>query len=80
MRIAVIGAGNSGLATAAYFKKYGYFVTLWNRTEKNIANLKQSRRIKVLGIWDTTFIVDIVTSDIKEAIQGVDLILVTTPI
>ena len=79
MRIAVIGAGNSGLATAAYFKKYGYFVTLWNRTEKNIANLKQSRRIKVLGIWDTTFIVDIVTSDIKEAIQGVDLILVTTP-
>ena len=79
MRITVIGAGNSGLATAAYFKKYGYFVTLWNRTETNIANLKQSRKIKVSGIWNTTFIVDIVTSDIKEAILGTDLILVTTP-
>ena len=45
--IAVIGAGNSGLAMAAHLSLHGYPVKLWNRSLEPIYLLSESKLIKV---------------------------------
>ena len=79
MNITVIGAGNTGLAMAAHAAAEGHHVTLWNRNKQNISKLMDSRTIYSNGEVDGQFKLDLVTSDIKEALKDPDLILITTP-
>src|SRR5690625_402875 len=79
MNITVIGAGNTGLAMAAHAAAEGHHVTLWNRNKQNISKLMDSRTIYSNGEVDGQFKLDLVTSDIKEALKNPDLILITTP-
>lgn len=79
MKVTVIGAGNSGLAMAAHLSYSGNEVRLWNRTPKTIDKIKKTKTINLHGIIEDNVTVNIVTSDIKEAINESELILVTTP-
>ncbi len=50
MNITVVGAGNSGLATAAHLSKEGgHSVTLWNRSKETIELLMKSKEIHCEG-------------------------------
>ncbi|MGI6381616.1 MAG: NAD/NADP octopine/nopaline dehydrogenase family protein [Tissierellaceae bacterium] len=79
MKITVIGAGNSGLAMAAHLAMEGYSVRLWNRSQSTIDKLIKTKTIHVEGIINGQAKLDLVTTDMKEALKDSDLILVTTP-
>ena len=79
MRVAVIGAGNSGLAMSAHLVFAGNRINLWNRSEKTIQELKETKRIKSAGVLVGEFELDVVTADMEEALKDVKVILVTTP-
>lgn len=76
---AVIGAGNGGLAMAGHLAYKGYPVNLYNRTEEKIKDLMEDPVITLSGAVEGEGKLKQVTSDIKEAISGVDIIMVTTP-
>ncbi len=77
--ITVIGAGNSGLATSGYLSMNGFSVRLWNRSHKTIKKLIKTKTIKVGGVSQGEARLDVVTTDINQAIENTDLIMVTTP-
>ncbi len=79
MKITVLGAGNSGLATAAHLSKDGHKVTLWNRSQETIERLRTTRRILSEGVIEGVYSVEHVTDDLGEAVADPDLILITTP-
>lgn len=79
VKITVIGAGNSGLAMACHLSIEGYKVTLWNRTKKNIKKIKNTNKIKISGIYNEEVNIYKVTSDLEEAIDESEVIMITTP-
>jgi len=79
MNVTIIGAGNTGLAMAVHAAKYGENVTLWNRSESTISNLKDSRVLHSDGVIEGDYEIDLVTTDMKEALKDPDAILITTP-
>lgn len=79
MKVTVIGAGNSGLAMAAHLTLSGNKVTLWNRTAKNIEELLKKPVIHCKGIVEGDAQLFRVTTDLKEALFGTEMVFVTTP-
>lgn len=79
MNVTVIGAGNSGLATAAHLSAHGHAVTLWNRTAANIEALSQSLTVFAHGVLEGAFPLKRVTADLKEALADAEAVLITTP-
>jgi opine dehydrogenase len=77
--IAILGAGNSGLAMAAHLALEGYPVRLWSRKPQWIEPLLISPRIKVTGVIKGETTLALVSSDIGEIVNGVSTILITTP-
>ncbi|MGB9812070.1 MAG: NAD/NADP octopine/nopaline dehydrogenase family protein [Thermovenabulum sp.] len=76
---AVIGAGNGGLAMAGYLGLMGYNVNLYNRSYDKLIDLVKNPVIHLSGTYEGEGRLCKVTNDIKEAIDGVDVIMVTTP-
>ena len=79
MKICVIGAGNSGLAMSAHLSLCGEDVALWNRSESTVSALRRTREIRMHGVHEGTVRIGDVTTDIREALEGSELVLVTTP-
>lgn len=79
MNITVLGAGNTGLAMAAHAVEQGNQVTLWNRFEEEIIDLLQTNTIHTTGEVEGSFQLDLVTTDMKDALRDPELILITTP-
>jgi opine dehydrogenase len=80
-RYAVIGAGHGGKAMAADLAARGFSVNLYNRTPEHITEIVLRREIE-LECEDGTVHdcrLDVVTSDISEALDGVDVIMVVLP-
>ena len=77
--IAILGAGNSGLAMAAHLAMEGYPVHLWNRWTDMIEPLLHHPFINVEGVINGKARLALVSSDIKEVVEGVSTVLVTTP-
>ena len=77
--IAILGAGNSGLAMAAHLAMEGYPVHLWNRWTDAIGPLFHHPFIKVSGVINGEARLALVSSDIREVVEGVSTVLVTTP-
>lgn len=75
----IIGAGNGGLAMAGYLSLIGYDVNLYNRTLENIKPLIDKPRIGLTGEVEGYGELNIVTDNIKDAISGTDIIMVTVP-
>ncbi len=79
MLIAIIGAGNSGLAMAAHLAARGHSVRLWNRSAATIEILLETHTAHLSGALEETARLDLVTTDLREALDGVLLVMVTTP-
>jgi prephenate dehydrogenase len=67
MRIAIIGAGKMGVWFAKFFNSKGYSVTLADRKNERIANLKEELQVRT-------------TTDFKEAVTGADQVLICVSI
>lgn len=79
MKITVMGAGNSGLAMAAYLSYFGHEISLWNRSLNTIQNLITNKIINMHGIIEACVDIKKITIDICEALENSELILITTP-
>jgi opine dehydrogenase len=77
--IAVLGAGNSGLAMAGHLALSGHEVRLWNRTAASIEQLKYTGIVRCTGAVTGEAALQVVTNDLGEALDGVYLVLITTP-
>lgn len=79
-RLAVIGAGNGGKGAAADLTLQGKRVRLFDFPEfaENLADLKENRTITATGAVNGTAVVEAVTTDLGEAMEGVDTVMVCT--
>src|SRR5512136_1810713 len=78
----VIGAGHGGKAMAAHLALMGFPVTLYNRTADNVAVIKARGGIELesyeggpRGFGQLA----LVTSDMRAALDGTDVVMVVTP-
>ncbi|NLZ66935.1 MAG: NAD(P)-binding domain-containing protein [Clostridiaceae bacterium] len=79
MNITIIGAGNSGLAMAAYLSLSGHTIALWNRSRKTIEQLIKTKTIHCHGIVQGDATLALVTTNLEEALADADLAIITTP-
>ncbi|MDI6600284.1 MAG: NAD/NADP octopine/nopaline dehydrogenase family protein [Thermoanaerobacteraceae bacterium] len=78
MKFAVIGAGNGGQAMAAHLSIMGFDVILYNRSPEKIEKIRQKGGITLEGEVEG-FGTPNLTTSIKEAVSGADIIMVTVP-
>lgn len=78
-KIAVIGAGNSGLAMAAYLLYNNFNISLWNRSFQTIEKIQKTGKIHCEGVISGSFSPSLITTDISKALEDKDLVLITTP-
>jgi opine dehydrogenase len=82
MEIAVIGAGNGGKASAADLTLAGHQVNLFEFEifKENIRDIQEKKGIELTGVGRNGFAkIKKVTTNIKEALENVDLILIVLP-
>jgi opine dehydrogenase len=77
--IAVLGAGHGGLAMAGHLAFMGYEVRLFNRGEERLWGVRSSGGIEITGEINGFGSIRIVTTEIKEAIEGANFIMVVVP-
>src|SRR3972149_1635765 len=78
-RAAFVGAGHGGLAMAGHLAAMGFPVNLWNRTATRVEHIKLRGAIELEGVITGEGRVELATADIKEAVEGVDVIMVAIP-
>ncbi len=78
-RFAVLGAGHGGLAMAAYLAIKGYSVNLYNKTAERIEAVKARGGVELEGDVRGFGALNLVTTDIKAALKGVDVAMVVVP-
>ncbi|MGQ9698747.1 MAG: NAD/NADP octopine/nopaline dehydrogenase family protein [Armatimonadota bacterium] len=83
-RFAVLGAGHGGTAMAAHLAIRGFAVSLYNRSDERIAPIRAQGGIQLFGPGlheeEQGFArIDCVTTDIREALDGAELVMVVTP-
>lgn len=78
MKITVIGAGNGGQAIAGYLAIQGYKTALHDIDTNKIEAIKRFGGVKLTGCINGFGKIDCVTSNIQEAIDGADIVMVTT--
>lgn len=81
--VAILGAGASGHAIAGFLGLARYQVTMWNRNDPTEVStwldpIKDRKAIQVHGILEGEAPIQLVTTDIAEAISAADVILVNT--
>lgn len=77
--VSVIGAGSWGIALAVVLESNGHQVTIWSAIEDEIQMLKDRREhvTKLPGVKLSERIC--LTTDLKEAIDGKDLVVLAVP-
>lgn len=79
-KVAVIGAGNGGMAISAYLSLSGASVNLCDLFPEYTAGIAKEGGIKLVGVDKNGFAkMNLITNNIPEAIKGVPLIMVVTP-
>ena len=78
LKFAVIGAGSGGQGMAAKLAIDGYSVKLYDIDDEKIRKLKEIGEIKLSGKIVGIGRPDVITTDIREAVEGVDVIMVIT--
>ncbi len=78
MKIAIIGAGNGGQTFAGYLSMAGYETSLYDIDIGKMDALKKIGGIKLEGRLQGYGIIDCITTDIAEAVNGAEIIMVTT--
>ena len=77
--IAVIGAGNGGLAVAAWTGVHGWQVRIHDIDAATVEGLRAAGVVEVAGVISGTAPLECVTGDVSEAIAGADLVVVVVP-
>jgi opine dehydrogenase len=82
VKFTVVGAGNGGKAMAAHLALKGFKVTLYNRTEERVRQIRELGGIQLESYEGGPHgfgALANVTSDMEEAISGADMIMVVVP-
>ena len=80
LKIAVLGAGNSGMAMAGHLILKGFSVNLWSFFDFETAPVIQNGGIKMEGeVASGLAKPEMVTNSIDNAVKDVDLIMINTP-
>ena len=81
MELAVLGGGNGSLAAALDLTEQGHNVRLWRRDPETVAAMQARDRTITLKDFKGTrpVQINVITSDLGEAIKGVPLIVCPTP-
>lgn len=77
--IAVLGAGNGGLAMAGHLSLMGFEVRIFNRSEERIWGIKSTGGIDVVGEIEGHANISVATTSFEEAIEGAELLMVVVP-
>lgn len=77
--IAVLGAGHGGCAAAADLGARGFSVRLHARREESLTPIRKQVGIRAKGVQDGLFPVKLLTTDVAEAVDGADLIMLAVP-
>ena len=77
-KIAVIGAGNGGQAIAGHLSLMGHTIRLYARDISKLARIVERGGIQLTGEVNGFGLVKTITSNLKEAIQDADVIMVCT--
>ncbi len=80
-KVAILGAGNGGCASAVDFTLRGFDVALYNRTLGRIEEIiKQNNCLKYEGVWgEGGCKLPIVSTNIEEILEDADLIMLNVP-
>jgi opine dehydrogenase len=78
-KFAVIGAGHGGLAMAGHLSLMGFEVNLFNRSKERLWGVLSTGGIEVEGEVEGFGKINLASDDIKEVIEGVDIIMVVLP-
>jgi opine dehydrogenase len=81
-RISIMGAGNGGVATAAHLALRGLPATLFDlpQFEGVLAPIRQAGALRLSGVLgEATVPLSRVTTDVREAVEGADVIVVAVP-
>jgi opine dehydrogenase len=77
--IAIMGAGHGGLAAAADLGARGYRVHLHARRDETLAPIREAGGVTAQGVQDGLFPVALLTTDVAEAVDGADLVMLVVP-
>lgn len=78
-KFCVVGAGHGGLAMAGHLALMGFEVNLWNRSKARIEAIIHRGRIQVDGVIKDTAEISLATTNMREAVSDVDVIMVVIP-
>lgn len=79
MKVAIVGAGNGGQATAAHLSSRGHVVRLYDNDPESLGPLVQRPVIEAIGALRAVAHLDTATLDLGEALDGASVVLVTVP-
>jgi opine dehydrogenase len=77
--VAILGAGHGGCAAAADLGRRGYAVRLHARNAERLAPLRAQGGIEARGIVQGLVPIDLMTTDVAQAVDGADLIMLVVP-
>ncbi|MCC6777108.1 MAG: NAD/NADP octopine/nopaline dehydrogenase family protein [Hyphomicrobiales bacterium] len=77
--VAVLGAGHGGCAAAADLGRRGYSVRLHARKDERLAPLRALGGIEARGIHQGLVPIELMTTEVAEAVSGADLIMLVVP-
>ena len=78
-QVAVLGAGHGGCAAAADLTRRGFDVRLHARRDERLQPLREAGGIIARGVQDGLTPVGLMTTDVAEAVDGADLIMLVVP-
>ena len=79
LRFCVVGAGHGGMGMAGHLAVMGYPVTLYNRSENHLSGVKWHGGITVEGEVAGFGPIPLATSNMAEALESADVVMVVTP-
>lgn len=80
MKVLVIGAGAGGMSAVAELAQAGHEVSLWNRSPDTLAPIQAGGGVGYEGVLGSGRVSPrVVTADIKQAMAGCDIAVVTLP-
>ncbi len=77
--IAVLGAGNLGLAQAGHLAVLGHAVRLYNRGQGRLGPLAMGAKLRLKGVLRGDVALELASTDLGEVIRGAELIFVDVP-
>lgn len=78
MKFAIIGAGNGGQTFAGYLAMQGFDVSLYDINKDRIQNIQKKGGIQLTGKLNGFGKLSCITTNIQEAIQNANIVMVTT--